>query len=57
MLDCTSKPEARCDPKSDDNGKNQFYSFIILSTGCRGPVEDMCDYLTLKMLPLALASI
>ena len=25
MLDCISKPEAKCDPKSDDNGE-----FIVL---------------------------
>ena len=29
MLDCISKPEAKCDPKSDDNGE-QFVVFIMM---------------------------
>ena len=36
MLDCTSKPEASCDPKSDDNGLflffKDFYTFKFLQT-------------------------
>ena len=28
MLDCISKPEAKCDPKSDDNGEHFVFNHL-----------------------------